>query len=91
MDLNKIWIDFLDILSTRISSISFSTWFMETKLISLDDNIAKITVPYEPSKNHIINNYYDLIQEILQFVTGKNYEIEVYLTSEIKSKDPDLP
>ncbi|MBQ3142375.1 MAG: chromosomal replication initiator protein DnaA [Bacilli bacterium] len=87
MDVIKIWNDFLDILSTRISSISFSTWFKESTLHSLKDGIAKITVPYEPSKIHITENYYDLVEEILLYITGKQYEIEVYLPSEVTSED----
>ena len=87
MDVIKIWNDFLDILSTRISSISFSTWFKESTLHSLKDGIAKITVPYEHSKIHITENYYDLVEEILLYITGKQYEIEVYLPSEVTSED----
>lgn len=88
MDVNKIWDDFLDTLSNKISSISFSTWFKETKLISVDNDIAKIVVPYEPSKRHLMQNYYDLIEDTLLYITGKHFEIEVYLNNEIKQEEP---
>lgn len=86
MDVNTIWNQFLNILSTRISSISFSAWFKESKLTFLDKDTVKIVVPYEASKNHLLENYYDLMEDILLYITGKQYNIEIYLPNELNEE-----
>lgn len=86
MDVNVIWNDFLTVLSNRISPISFSTWFKETKLYCIDKTSVKIIVPYEQSKLHISEHYYEVIEEILLELTGNHYDIDVLLTDEIPSK-----
>ena len=50
MDLNNIWNSFLEKIKTQIIDISYETWFSETKLISLENNIATVIVPYEVHK-----------------------------------------
>ena len=44
MNLENIWESFLEKLKPQISSLSYDTWFKDTKLLSLDGNIAKILV-----------------------------------------------
>ena len=50
MDLNSIWNSFLEKIKSEIATISYETWFAETKLISLRDNTATVLVPYHSQK-----------------------------------------
>ena len=45
MDLESIWNGFLEKIKNQLSDISYETWFSETKLISLDNGVAKVLVP----------------------------------------------
>lgn len=88
MDLNSIWNSFLSKIQTNLAPMSYETWFMETHLISLDDGIAKIEVPMNIHKNHLKNNYNDLIVEIFTEITGTNFIFEFYTNEELKSHLP---
>ena len=57
MDLNSIWNSFLEKIKNEIATISYETWFAETKLISLRDNTATVLVPYHSQKKMLIENY----------------------------------
>ena len=50
MDLNNMWITFLDKIKKQISDIAYETWFSETKLIDISSGIAKVVVPYHIHK-----------------------------------------
>ena len=41
----------------EISSIAYDTWFSETKLHDIDNNIAKVIVPMHIHKKNLKENY----------------------------------
>ena len=84
MDEKKIWSTVLSQIKEEINSLSFQTWFEETELYRLDKNVAKIIVPYAIHKNHIMNNYHDIIVENLYELTKVTYELELLLKEDIK-------
>ncbi len=88
MKIDTIWSNFLSHISDRVSSITFNTWFKDIKLYEINDDNIKLIVPYEPQKNHLINNYYDLIEDIFMDLIGRNIDIKFFLESDFK-KDID--
>lgn len=86
VDLNHLWDSFLQKIKNNLSPMSFETWFMETKLVSLEDGIAKIEVPMYIHKNHLKNNYSDLIEEIFTEITGTNFKYEFYTKEELEEQ-----
>ena len=84
MDEKKIWSTVLSKIKEEINSLSFQTWFEETELYRLDKNVAKIIVPYAIHKNHIMNNYHDIIVENLYELTKVTYELKLLLKEDIK-------
>ena len=85
MNLDNMWKSFLDKLKTKISNISYETWFSETKLISLDNGIAKVVVPYHIHKKNLSENYNDLIEETFLEITGTNFKFEYLLEEEVNT------
>ena len=75
MDKVKIWNDFINELKNKVSDVTFNTWFINLKLLTINDKDIVIIVPYSVHKNHIINNYMDIIEEIFLNITGKNLNI----------------
>lgn len=61
MDINNIWDLFLEKMKQQINPMHFETWFADTKLISLDENCAKVLVPMSVHKKHLKENYNDLV------------------------------
>ena len=59
MDIDSLWKKFLDIIKENVASLSYETWFRDTKLVSLRNNIATVIVPMPVHKKHLIENYQD--------------------------------
>lgn len=83
MDINTIWNLFLEKIKNELDPILYETWFMDTKLIELNDNTAKIVVPMQVHKKHLKENYNNLVEEIFTEITGTNFKFEYLLEEEI--------
>ena len=86
MDLENIWNSFLEKMKTQISDIAFDTWFKETKLINLDDNMATVLVPYHIHKKNLSENYSDIIEEIFTSITGSNFKFNYVIEEEVENE-----
>ena len=84
MDLDSIWNSFLNRIEAVMAPMLFETWFSETKLLSLNDNMAKVLVPMHIHKKHLKENYNDLIVENFAAVAGSNFQFEYYTDDEIE-------
>lgn len=84
MDVTTLWKTFLDKIKEDISPMLFETWFVETRLVEINDNIAKVIVPMHVHKKHLKENYNDLIVQIFTEITGSNFQFEYYLEEEFK-------
>lgn len=84
MNNDELWTNFLNILSTRIATVSFNTWFKETKLVDIKNGKLIIEVPMTFHKKFLNDNYYDLIEEIISSITGTNYDLDFVVEDEIE-------
>ena len=87
---DMIWNKFLDLIKKRVSSIGFDTWFKDTYLEDLGSE-AIIVVPTIAHKKHLAESYKELIEDILNEVTGTNFSLKFILENEkeIKQKNVD--
>lgn len=85
MDLNNIWNSFLEKIKSQISDIAYDTWFAETKLISLNDNVATVLVPYHVHKKNLSENYNDIMEEAFIEITGSNFKFNYVVEEEIEN------
>ena len=53
MNIDSLWDNFLEKIKPKISSLSYDTWFKNTKLVSLDNNVDKILVDSQLQKKRI--------------------------------------
>ena len=93
MNTDLIWSKFLDKIQTEVNSIVYATWFANTKLYEIKDNIATITVPMEIHRKHLNDSYLNLIVNTLFLITSKTYDINFILEDEIKKETnltPDI-
>ncbi len=82
MDVDALWNNFLDIMKENISSLSYETWFRDTKLVSLRNNTAIIVVPMPVHKKHLVENYKDIIEEKFNQLTGSIFNFSFLLEEE---------
>lgn len=85
MDCKSIWNNFLNRVQENISPMLYETWFMETELIELKDNKAKVLVPMHVHKKHLKENYNDLIEEIFTELAGTNFHFEYFTKEELET------
>ena len=85
MDLNNMWITFLDKIKAQVADITYDTWFSETKLIDISSGVAKVLVPFHIHKKNLKENYNDLVEETFTEVTGTHFDFEYLLEEEIKN------
>ncbi len=86
MNVDVVWNKILSNLKEELSSLSYDTWFEETKLYSLENGEAVIIVPMPIHKKHLQDQYIDIITENLNLITGNDYEIEFLLQEEIEEE-----
>lgn len=82
MDLNILWNNFLNIIKDNIAPLSYNTWFKDTKLVSLDNDIAIVLVPMPMFQKHLVGNYLDLIEDKFSSLTGKDFSFKFLIESE---------
>lgn len=77
--------NFLRIISQKISVSTLNTWFKDINFY-IDQNNIYIISPHEANKNHLINTYYDLIEDVILEIDGNFNFIEI-TTKDLKNKD----
>ena len=82
MDVDALWDNFLNIIKENISSLSYETWFRDTKLVSLRNNVATIVVPMPVHKKHLVENYKEIIEEKFNQLTGSIFNFNFLLEEE---------
>ena len=84
MNVDILWANFLTQIKDEFSSLSYDTWFKDTKLLSLQNGKAIVVVPMPIHKKHLADNYSKIIIEKLNNITGTNFELELILNDEIE-------
>jgi len=89
LNVDVLWNNILNDIKSELSSLSFQTWFSDTKLYSFDNSKAYIIVPMPIHKKHLKDNYSELIINKLYKNTNNNYELVFLLSEEIDEKVPN--
>ena len=85
MNYNIMWSNFLDKIKTKISTLSFETWFKDTSLFDINNGYLRVIVPMSIHKTHINDKYKDIIDEILSLDIEDYKGVEYFLEDEINS------
>lgn len=83
---NFSWDDFLNIIKSKLSSVSYDTWFKDTKLAKITNDEVFIEVPMSFHKDFLSKTYYELIDNIIFQLTNKNYNINFVIEDELNDK-----
>ena len=86
MNIDNIWNKFLSKIKTKLSSLSYDTWFSTSKLVELNEEHAVIIVPTIAHKKHLSESYIDIISDIFNSITGTNFNFEFVLENEYNNK-----
>ena len=84
MNVEQLWNSFLEKIKTKVSKISYDTWFADSKLIEIKDNIAIVEVTMHIQKKNLKENYNELIEEVFTEVSGSNFKFKYVLEEELE-------
>ena len=87
MNIENIWNKFLSIIKTKLSPLSYDTWFSTSKLVELNEEHAVIVVQTIAHKKHLSVNYIDIINDICNSLTGTTFNFEFVLENEYNSNN----
>ncbi len=87
MNYDLLWSKVLEKIKPEVTSIVYKTWFQNTKLFKIEDNIATIIVPLEIHRKHLNEVYLDKIVGTLATETNEIYEISFILEDEITKEE----
>ena len=80
--MKELWDKTLKILKEELTEVSFNTWIKSIEPTSLEDNILKLGVPNNFTKDILENRYKDLIINSLKSVSNKTFNIDFFIISE---------
>lgn len=83
MNVDNLWNNFLEQIKSKISSLSYDTWFKNTKLVSLDNNVAKILVDSPLQKKSLQETWYQTISDVFSEITNTSFDFEFVFENEI--------
>lgn len=90
MDLENIWSVFLKKIEMKVKPVLFQTWFKDTRLIKLNEEIALVEVPLDVHKKHLKENYSDIIKETFMEVTGSIFNFEYVTVGEHTEENEEI-
>ncbi len=71
-----LWQNILDQLEEQVSKTSFKTWFSDTTLVDINNNMLIIQVPTQFAADYLNKIYTDMISEISYAIYQKKYSIK---------------
>lgn len=82
MNYDTLWDTFLTKIKENISSLSYETWFKDTKLVNLDEKKAIVIVPMPFHKKHLVENYNSIIESTFSSLTNSRVSFNFLLEEE---------
>ncbi len=86
MDYKLLWTNFLHKIAEKLTPINYSTWFVETELIEIKEDLAIVLVPTHVHQKHLNESYYDLIIDTFNEITGSYFKFEFYIKEELENE-----
>ena len=82
VNLEELWLSSLDIIKTELTEVSFNTWLKTIEPMTINDNRIMLGAPNEFTKSILEARYLTLIQNAINQVSNKNYDISFLIPGE---------
>lgn len=80
--LNDLWQKTLNIIKGEITEVSFNTWIKSVVPYTMSTDTIKLGVPNNFTKEILESRYKSLIENSINIITSKNYNIVFFIISE---------
>ncbi len=84
MDNSQLWNSFLERIQSELSPVTYDTWFADTRIVKIENNIVTLAVPMHVHKKMLSENYNEMIEEIFTEISGSNFKFDYLTEDEIK-------
>src|SRR5699024_6193492 len=85
----KLWHYMLTEMQSKISEPSYDTWLRQTTAKQLNNDILSVSVPNEFTKNWLVQRYTDVIDDLLNELTGSKLSVTFEIVDEEKEDEAD--
>lgn len=91
MNEEQSWKKILEFIKNEISAANFRTWFSQTALDKIEENVIILRIPSAFIKGQLISRYEGLIKQSAEKTLGKQYQIEYRIDASqlVKNKTPE--
>ncbi len=86
MKTHELFKNLLKEIEGEVSRGTYTTWFNDLELISIDDKEIKIKVPLQIHKQILKTTYYELLDSTMFSLTGINYEFKFFTEDELQDE-----
>ena len=91
--LNQKWDGILQTIrqDNGLSDVAFKTWLLPLKIFRIDDNVLKITAPFDQAVTYIENKYKTFLYVAVAEAMGTEYEIRIMTEEEAEKEKKAAP
>lgn len=88
--MNESWTQFMEIIESKIQSVSFKAWFSNLELVEKTDDTLVMKIDQQFKKDYILKNptYIDLIDEAIITTYGIPLNFEIYTEEQLQNRVP---
>ncbi|MFA5181290.1 MAG: chromosomal replication initiator protein DnaA [Syntrophales bacterium] len=89
--MEQTWKEAYNIIKENISEQNFETWIKPLRIMSIDEQDARLAVPNRFFRDWLMDNYLNVIADSLRAATGRPYRIDFVITHEKRQPDNITP
>ena len=85
--MDQTWKEAYKIIKENVSEQNFETWIKPLKIMSIDEQDARLAVPNRFFRDWLMDNYQNVIADSLRAATGRSYRIDFVITHEKRQQE----
>jgi chromosomal replication initiator protein len=85
--LDQTWKEVHNIIKENVSEQNFETWIKPLRIMSIDEQDARLAVPNRFFRDWVLDNYSGVIADSFRAATGRTYHIDFVITHEKKQQE----
>jgi chromosomal replication initiator protein len=85
--LDQTWKEAYNIIKENVSEQNFETWIKPLRIMSIDEQDARLAVPNRFFRDWLMDNYHNVIADSLRAATGRSYRIDFVITHEKRQQE----
>lgn len=88
--MNESWTQLMEIIESKLQSVSFKAWFSNLELVEKTDDTLIMKIDQQFKKDYILKNetYVDLLDEAIITTYGVPLNYEIYTEEELQNRVP---